>query len=254
MSEQSAAPAGAQTPQLTNGWNLFVPSLRAIARNFWTIVGLFAIPLGGFLLTVGVLFLVEKTHTPATAATIIGLAFGLASAATFLVVLPASTLALLAGARGESVEIKEMWVSGRAFVLPYLLVSALLVMLYGAGLIFLIIPYFFAMKYFMLAPYYVLDEGVSAMEAMRRSAAAAKKHSKAMWTVVAVVATFNVIEFVPYAGLPVSIVLSLMYAAAPAIRYLEIHAADANEPMPKLKHEKKKSPFEDQFDGKSTVD
>lgn len=255
MSKQLAAPAGAQTPQMTNGWDLFVPSMRVIGRNFWTLVGLFAIPLGGFVLTIGILYVLEKTHVPPLPATIVGLVFALASIATFLIVLPASTLTLIAGGRGKSVEIKEMLVAARPFIAPYVAVSIALVLMYAVGIL-VIVPYLFAMKYFMLAPYYVLDEGVAPIEAMRRSIAASKKYSKAMWSVVLVVVCFNAVEFVPRVGGAISVALSLLYAAAPVLRYLEIHDADASGTLTaKAKStKKKKSPFDDQFGGKSTID
>lgn len=255
MPKLPTASASGDRPQMASAWDLFPASARVIGRNFWTLAGLFAIPLGGFVLTIAALYILEKTHASASLGAIVGLLLAVGSIASLAIVLPAATLTLLKGARGERVEIQEMLNAARPLMWRYLAVSILLVTLCMLGIVALIIPYFIVLKFFVLAPYYVIDQNVSPIEAFRRSAADSKKYSSAMWGIVGILLCFDLVEFVPHVGTVASIVFALFYAAAPAVRYVEIRDAEDN-PSAKKKTRKtarKRTTFADQFDGKSTI-
>lgn len=256
MPSTSAASTSGDSSQLTNAWDLFPASMRVIGRNFWTLAGLFAIPLGGFVLTIVTLYVLEKTHVSASMSAILGLLLAVGSVASLAIVLPAATLTLLKGAREERVEIQEMLTAARPLMWRYLAACVLLVLLCMFGIVALIIPYFIVLKFFMLVPYYVVDQDVSPFEAFRRSAADSKKYGNAMWGIVGILLCFDLIEFVPTVGVTMSIILSLFYVAAPTIRYVEIRKAEDNENKTKKKRKttRKRKTFADQFDGKSTID
>jgi len=83
----------------------------------------------------------------------------------------------------------------------------------------LIVPFFFAMRRYILAPYYMIDRGTGIRESLRQSAQDSKKFSGPLWGLVGV----NLLsQIIPIAD--------ILYMCAPAIRYKEVTDASYVKP------------------------
>jgi len=162
----------------------------------------------------------------------------------FVIVAPAITLAILHGARGEKVRAGAMLRAGKPLIWRYFCLNLLLSLIFVVGLILLIVPYFFFLKRYLLAPYYLIDENLGVKEAMRKSAKASRIKG-ALWGIVGVNALFFVVGLLPLLGL-IGSIASLVYSAAAAVRYLQIRALEAPNTTDQSST-KPSAPFAQQF-------
>jgi membrane-anchored glycerophosphoryl diester phosphodiesterase (GDPDase) len=94
-----------------------------------------------------------------------------------------------------------------------------LMVIYIVAMVLLVIPFFFAMRRYILAPYYMIDRGTGIRESLRQSSEDSKRFSGPLWGLVGV----NLLsQIIPIA--------SILYMYAPAIRYKEITDASRVEP------------------------
>jgi hypothetical protein len=77
----------------------------------------------------------------------------------------------------------------------------------------------------MLAPYYLVDEDIGIMAAMKKSAADSKPFSGAIWGMMGLYTAFFVLGIVPFIGGIVGSIFSIVYLCAGAVRYLQIKQA-----------------------------
>lgn len=100
----------------------------------------------------------------------------------------------------------------------------------GIGMILFIVPGLFFMQRLLIAPYYLVDQKLGVFESMRRSWRDGKheKFSGALWGVVGVIMLINIISWIPFVGWLISLVMTIVYLCAPAIRYTQIMAHKKN--------------------------
>jgi uncharacterized membrane protein len=143
------------------------------------------------------------------------------------VLAPLSFIILLASARGKKLSLRQAvgqcWqYSGRMTVVILLTVLATL-----AGLILLIIPGIIVGTWFSLAAYVLVDEDVSAIEAMKRSKRLVQGHLIEM---LGLYGLNSFLSWFPLIGNLVSLVLTLLTLASPSVRYLQLkELASADE-------------------------
>lgn len=73
----------------------------------------------------------------------------------------------------------------------------------------------------MLAPYYLIDRDLGPIQALKQSMADYKKY-RGTWGVIGVLVLFELPSLIPFIGWIATLVLEVMYACAPALRYFQI--------------------------------
>ncbi|HVI60719.1 MAG TPA: hypothetical protein VM535_01040, partial [Candidatus Saccharimonadales bacterium] len=143
----------------------------------------------------------------------------------FMIVAPAMVFAQLKAAQGSKVDIDAAFQQGKKFLWRFWGLSIVVGLIILGGFILLIVPGFFMIKRYLLAPYYLVDKDLSIGEAMRASAEAGKKYSGAVWGVVGVNILISLASSIPFIGSLLGLVLNIAYYCAPAVRYEQVKAA-----------------------------
>jgi uncharacterized membrane protein len=223
---QSGKRAGKQPsgqPQLLGAFELFKPSWRAIVFNFSALIRLIALP----ILIVVAMYIISviiaaRGGTPTTSISIIELALILASAVAFAIVTPAIYVLQLRSVRGKTITyqaaLKQSWPKFWRYYGTT--ISASLIIL--GGFILFIVPGFFMIRRYILAPFYVIDRNIGVREALRQSAADSRHYSGAVWGLVGVQILISLVSIIPFLGSVIGIVAQVVYYFAPGVRYTEI--------------------------------
>jgi uncharacterized membrane protein len=143
-----------------------------------------------------------------------------------LILYPAVTYTYLHAAKGEIVNFKDAFSSKSydkfwRFIGLGIVVSVVVIL----GLIAFIVPGIIFIRRYFLAPYYVMDRDMSIFDAMKASAKESKQFSGAVYGVLGVVLLIAMLSVFSLPGLVASAILTVLYATAPALRYLEIKKA-----------------------------
>lgn len=125
-------------------------------------------------------------------------------------------------AQGKTPDINALWEIGKKYWLRLFGLAILVGLAVVVGLILLIIPGLIMIRRYFLTPYILIEKDTTIMEAMRQSAALSKPHSGAIWGVIGVSALLSLPGAIPVVGAFISLVLGVLYSAAPALRYEEL--------------------------------
>lgn len=210
--------------QLTPSWDLVKPSIEFIKKYFWEVIYLSFVP--GLLLFMGLTLIGEDPTKTPEARLGIGALIAFIGLIWAMVSYPAFIYLQAKAAEGKQVTAKA---SFRKAIrrLPALLgtgiLGGILVML---GLVALIIPGLLLIRGFFLAPYYVVDQNLGPIEALKKSYADSVPVSAWIWGLIGVQTVFGIIASllgkISAVGPILSIAASYIYVFAPAIRYAEI--------------------------------
>lgn len=133
-----------------------------------------------------------------------------------------SNAAQLEASEDKTVSFDSIWKTtkelGWRMVGLYIVVGLVIL----GGLILLIVPGLIFLRRYFLTPYVLLDKKISISEAMSISAAMTKPYSRSIWGIIGVMFLISLIGIIPFIGWLISLVLSLLYSVAPAIRYQEL--------------------------------
>ncbi|HTE58073.1 MAG TPA: YciC family protein [Verrucomicrobiae bacterium] len=210
-----------QAANLPSAFALFKPSYEAIMVNIWTFLALLLLPIAGFVVS-GAFGNRGGTDTN-TVALLAGLVGGIAG----LLVAPAIPFLQLKSVRGQEVTIGEALRGGRKYFWRFYGLSILTTLLVIGGFILLIVPGFFMIKRYLLAPFYLYDRKLTVREAMRQSQADSKPFANALWGVVGVSVLIGLLGVIPLLAVATAI-LQVVYYCAPAVRYEQIKKASKN--------------------------
>lgn len=141
----------------------------------------------------------------------------------------ASVLTITAGfylelkaAKGDSPTTSEAFNSSLRYFWRTMGLMMLISIIIILGLFALIIPGIVFIKWFFLAPYFLVGQDMGIKEAMKASKAASKGNGNAIFAVVGVMALLSLFSLIPIFGGFISLVLVTLYACAPALRFYEI--------------------------------
>jgi hypothetical protein len=218
-----------QAPELPGAFSLLKPSWQALMLNIWTFVALLLLPIAALILLnlFGTSLSANSgDRSNLSAGVIVGVVVIIALC---LVIAPALTYTELQSVRGKKVLLGEALRTGKKYIVPFFGISILSGIVVILGFLFFIVPGFFMLRRYILAPYYVFESEGTITQIMKRSAADSKRFSKAVWGVIGVSALFGLIAIVPFA-LFLSIPLQIAYYCAPALRYTQIQEAIATHP------------------------
>lgn len=130
--------------------------------------------------------------------------------------------ATLDGAQGKEVSMDKLWTTVKEMgwrMLGLYLVMGLVILL---GFILLIVPGFFMLRRYLLAPYVMLDKKCGIREAMDQSAKLSLINTRSVWGIIGVMILISFISILPLIGGLLSFVLGMLYAVAPALRYQQL--------------------------------
>lgn len=216
-----------KTQQLPGAFSLFEPSWEAVKLNFGTFLLFFIIILAGTAVAViaGVILALGFKDTPLLLyPTLTALAIALI--ALFMVLAPATVHVQLKSAQKTTADFDSAFQQGKKYFWRFWGMSMLIGLIILVGFILLIVPGFFMIKRYLLAPYFLVDKDLAIKEAMAASAEAGKKYSGSVWGVLGVEIVIGLVNSVPYVGSIAGFVLNVAYYCAPAVRYEQVKAAN----------------------------
>ncbi len=210
-----------QKAELPSAFSLLMPSWKAIALNLVTFIEIVIIPF--IIELIGVIL--NKHGNGAD----IKLVFSIAGDLVSLLLAPALIVTQLQSIRGERIDFTLAVRQGLKFFWRYVGLAICMALVIIGGFVLLIVPGFFMIRRYILAPFYLVDQDLKILEAMRVSAEQSKRFSWAVWGLLGVELLFVVLSFIF-----IGIVLSIMYYCAAALRYDQIRAASKAAPKKRL--------------------
>lgn len=215
-----------EAPALPSAFSLFTPSIEALKVNLGTLLAL-AVGPTAYIMTVllisgGLTLDTTNANTEMSGFTIVMLLLGVVLS---VIVAPAIPYVELQSVKGKKVSLEEALKKGLSYFWRFVGLSLLVGLLVVAGFILLIIPGLFMLRRYFLAAYYLYDQNLSISDAMKRSAEESKQFSGAVWGVLGVTILLQLPSVIPVFGGIASLVLSIFYYCAPAVRYQQIQEA-----------------------------
>lgn len=128
----------------------------------------------------------------------------------------------LDGAQGKKISMDKLWATLKAMGWRMLGLYIVMILVIFAGFILLIVPGFFMIRRYLLAPYVMLDKKCSISEAMEQSAKLSLINTSSVWGIIGVIILISFISIIPFIGELLSFVLGMLYSIAPAIRYTQL--------------------------------
>lgn len=223
---QSNPPTKSDNTPFASAFTLFAPSITVLKHNLTSFVLFLFVPL--FLINLGSIVAGFSGTTDIDAAysgiygmlAFIGFVIGITA-------MPALILVQTKGARNETISPDEALAQGMSYLPRLIGLAILLVLIFAGSLLLFIVPLFFMLRRYILAPYYLIDRNLSISEALKTSAADSKKYSSAMWGLVGVESLIAIVSSLPlYALAIVGSIAGILYVNASAVRYEQIKAAD----------------------------
>lgn len=220
------SPASPNSHEPLSALSLFGPSIAAFKRNFITFVVVGSLPF--LLIATSIVFqIVTAPGNSLIRAAGAIITTVLLISGIVLSFLSAPTLAMtqLQSAREKTISPREAYRLAAPFFWRWFGLVILLAMIYIVAIACFIIPFFFMLRRYVLAPFYLLGQDVSISEAMRQSASDSRYYSKAVWGLVITQALLGIICAIPFFGWIAGWIPGVLYACAPAILYLRIQQA-----------------------------
>jgi len=214
--QASQSPVAGQPFKFPSAFSLFQPSSQLVLKNLTTFVVIIMLPAAYFAL-------LERFFNPKTANSHVGVWLGLAAVGVIynLVVfaaIPVLELRVVQGLRLGVVEaVKLGWRYFWRMLGLYIVVGAVIFI----GFVLFIVPGVIMVRRYTLAAYFLVDQDVGIFEAMRRSAAATKGYSGAIWGLLGVQVLIGAPGWIPFIGPILSAGTAMLYGCAPALRYEE---------------------------------
>lgn len=215
----------AKERQLTPSWDLLRPSVDLLRKNLWQIIYLSFIPT--LILSLGLLLL-DPQHIGNTLSlrNKNGAYIMLVGGLWLLLAYPGLVYVLTQAVQGHTLSAGEAFRKGLRRVFPFVGMSLLTGICITLGFVAFIIPGLIIFRAFFLAPYYLIDQDMSPVQALKQSVRDSRPVSGWVWGVIGVTAAFsligNFLGYIPFIGVILSTAISYIYLFGPALRYGEI--------------------------------
>ncbi|MGF7228850.1 MAG: hypothetical protein ACQR33_02580 [Candidatus Saccharibacteria bacterium] len=208
-------------PALPSAFTLYRSSIETLLRNVWTFVLLLVVPaivtMSGSTLN----YINDNRHGNTPIMAHIGIGLIILGIVLGIVALPALLITQVKSAKQEIIEVDEALRKGFGIFWRYFGLIICLGFIYVFSFIALIVPFFFAVRRYLLAPYYLADQNVGIREALRRSAADSQNFARPIWGLVGVQVLNGLLASAPVIGWAID----AAYYCAPAVRYQQIQEA-----------------------------
>lgn len=209
---------------LPDAFSLFKPSWQAFKFNLDAFVLQFLFPVG-LLLLAGLLANIAS-RSDSVLVNVLAIITGLAVVVTGLIILASIVVTELKSAAGHRLTFEKAVREGLRYVWRMIGLFLLSGLIICVGFLLFIVPGIFALQRLLLAPYFLVDQNIGVIEAMKRSFRASKKYSNAIWGMVGVLVAINLIGIIPGIGWAAAAILSIAYLCAPAVRYVQLAALE----------------------------
>jgi hypothetical protein len=197
--------ASAKTAEWPGAFGIFNRSREAIRRNFSTFIALLL-----FMIIISLLTSGRQTEG--------SLNLRFQDIASYLASVWASIaliVAILASLRDETISAIDALRDAAGFYVRALGLTILTTLIIIGSLIALVIPFFFIFPRITLAPYFLVDQNLGPIEALKASWEATRGHVSKVWGIVLAQIVFAVLIIVL-----VGFYLTFMYLAAEGLLYL----------------------------------
>jgi hypothetical protein len=199
------------------GWQVFKLSWKTL-----TLALLFAVGVIALAVVIGITFGVALRGTAASLGVVAVFVLGAAAVILALMSYPVYLLAVLKGARGERIGFKSAFAQARPYLIRLLGLAILQGLVALAGFVLFIIPGFIFTAWFSTAPFVMLEENLGIIDAMKRSKQLVHGHMWEMLALMSIQQSFTLLGLIPLVGSIASLLLTLAYIGAPAVRYVQL--------------------------------
>jgi hypothetical protein len=213
---------------LPSAFDLFKPSVRVLQNNLAGFLVLLGVP--AILMLIGQGSSLWSPPQPGDGLFPDGplaMFFGIGWILSILMT-PALILLQLRGTRKEALTWQDAFSRGLKFVPRIFGLAILTTVILSASLAVFIIPFFLVLPRIIMASYYLVDQNLGIIEALKTSWNNYKAF-KGIWGVLGVIILLCIPSFLPVIGWLIGIVLTLLYSVAPAIRYEQIKRLSADK-------------------------
>ncbi|HET7320090.1 MAG TPA: YciC family protein [Candidatus Saccharimonadales bacterium] len=225
--EPPAATNAGDTNKLPSAFALFKPSWEAVKLNLVTFIALSVLSAALYFIIVAMLFgtgALSRNPTGslgAGAATAFAVG-GVVGLVWMALIGPALVYLQVKSANGVKVGVSDALKNGLNFAIRFLGLSIVMGLIIFVGFLLLIVPGFYMLRRYILAPYFLVDKDLGINEAMNQSAEVSKKYSGALWGLIGVTFLIGLPGIIPVLGSIISAILGIAYYCAPAVRYKEV--------------------------------
>lgn len=205
--------------QIPSAFKLFKPSWEALKLNIVTFLILGIVPFLGFIVSTfgiagGIAEVTDNASVLLAAVIIVGV--------ISLVFTPAVTFTQVKSVQGQKVGVGEALKASlnRFFAFwGVMILSGLMIL---GGFLLLVVPGVFMIRRYFLAPYGVFTENLGVWGTMERSKELCKPRAGAVWGVIGVSILISLVGIIPLIGWIISLIGSVMYYCAPALRWEQL--------------------------------
>lgn len=219
--EQQAAPSAAEQhdnvpPSWPGAFGVYKYSKGTIRLNIGTLVVLYLI---SFAVAI-VLSIFDND---------VGLIASLISYIVDALIATAAALVLVAGVRGQKVEVGKAINESVPLFVKMLFLQILIMASYILSLLLFVIPFFFVLPRLALAGYFLVDKKMGVLEAYKASWSTMKGNSLKIWGIIGVNILMALL-CVTLIGIPIAIYLLIMYSGASVVLYEMLNRNPATQP------------------------
>ncbi len=221
---------------LTPSFDLVGKSFALLRQNIWPAFYLIFLP--GLIVGVGSTLM---RHIVQPNSTIIwdqqasvGLVVILVGAILSLLTTPAALVMQLQAIRGKSPEALDCFKIGIKRLLPLIVMIIIMEFAIIGGFVLFIVPGLFLLRSFFLAQYYVVDQKLGPIQALKKSRADSLPNAGYIWGVIGLLIGFSMassfVSSIPAIGYILGLAVGLIFIFVPALRYEEIRTLKTTEP------------------------
>lgn len=214
----------ARERELTPSWSLIAPSYNLLRIHFWPVVYLSFLP--GLLLVISITVLGGDGQPLTYERVRTGLLLFFAATLWTMITYPGYVYLMTEAIHGKRHSAWQAFRSGLKRFWQLVGVSLITGFAVMFGLLLLVIPGLILLRAFYLTPYYVVEQKLSPMQAVRKSISETRPVSYWIWTLLGVTLVFVIAVFIvvdiPVVGPILGLSIPYVYAFAPALRYGEI--------------------------------
>ena len=134
-----------------------------------------------------------------------------------------TAIVLLKSAKREKIGFGDALSKATHYYWAMLAATLLMSILLGASMLLLIIPFFFVVPRLTLTPYFLIDNDLGPIEALKASWNETKGHSGKVWGIVGATLVFALL-MLTIIGIPFALYFIFMYTAATPLLYYWIRA------------------------------
>jgi uncharacterized membrane protein len=203
--------------QVPTAWGLFKPSYEALLFNLPTFIAL-AVMVAAAFIAVGLITHFVHLAIVSGGAVLVALVFA-------VIVQAGLVVSELKSVRRTKISASEALNQGMYFAPRLLGLEIIFGLMTVIGLILLIVPGVIVINRYFLSQFHMVDQDLGIVDALKASAAESKGYAWKIWGVLAMVLLISLTRVIPYIGMIITIVLSILYICAQAQLYESIREA-----------------------------